>query len=298
MQMVENGQSALEVGDFEAAATWFERAKEEDAECMAAYVGLGVVYEATGRLGDAEEILMQAVQVVPTAVDVWVALIHLETKYGADEAAADNLSAALRVLPGAPELIALRKAEATVVEDEGSAQLTRLRQLIFEGRIADARALMVTLPMEVDAFTGLMAEAEMCAETGTGDLNGLIHALTREVRGRPNEWEPRSLLGRLMLREGPMQNPRMATGHCEDAFRISGEHPRAGIALIEGWSAVGKTAFALALCKRIADADDGSIECARAQNILNPPEVVSENDADLTLGDDVTPTSTYVHDTD
>jgi hypothetical protein len=94
----------------------------------------------------------------------------------------------------------------------------------------------------------------------------LVHDLMRLTRATPMFWPAKTALGRLLMREGPMFNLNLAVMQCEDAWRTSGEHPHAGLALVEAWAASGKRAYARALCTRIA-ATDG-LEGARAKAIL------------------------------
>jgi hypothetical protein len=69
-----------------------------------------------------------------------------------------------------------------------------------------------------------------------------------------------------MLRAGPLQNLRAGVAHCEEAFRTSGEHPRAGLFLFEAYAMMGKRPFAIALGKRIAGGD--AIEAGLVRQLL------------------------------
>jgi hypothetical protein len=69
-----------------------------------------------------------------------------------------------------------------------------------------------------------------------------------------------------MMRPGPLQNLRAGVAHCEEAWRTSGEHPRAGLFLFEGYAMLGKRPFAVALGKRIATGD--SIEAGLVRGLL------------------------------
>ncbi len=262
-----DGYRALQQGRHQEAHRAFEAALQEDPKSADAMIGKAKVLEAVGQLGDAEETLMQAVQARPQHIQAWVALISLERKYGADQAAEENLSAALRVLPGQPEILALRPAQSTV-ERPFDSDRAAIRKALAEDRVDDALAMREKMTLAgADRLSELLADADIAAHTGQSRAS-VIHELTKVTRQEPHAWEPRVALGRLFLREGPMQNPRMAVAHCEDAFRISAEHPRAGIALVEAWSVAGKTAFALALCKRLAEGD--GVEAEQARRILSP----------------------------
>jgi hypothetical protein len=109
----------------------------------------------------------------------------------------------------------------------------------------------------------VVARAEMYLAAGNDDPVDLIHALNR-VRGeQPNLWEALSALGRLMLAKSPLRNLRVGAALCEDAWRVSGENPRAGLALVEAWSALGKDRLAHALCERLAAGNSTEAEIAR-----------------------------------
>ena len=117
-----------------------------------------------------------------------------------------------------------------------------------------------------DDLRYVIIEGEIAAVTGQGDIAFLVHELQRVLRERPTWWEPRAALGRLMLRSGPLQNLRTGVAHCEEAFRTSGEHARAGLFLFEAYSMMGKRPFAIALGKRIAGGD--AIEAALVRALL------------------------------
>jgi hypothetical protein len=52
-----------------------------------------------------------------------------------------------------------------------------------------------------------------------------------------------------------MQNVRMGLAHCEEAWRTSGEHPRAGLFLFEAYAVFEKRALALALGQKLSRGD-------------------------------------------
>lgn len=265
---INQGYAAFSDGRHQDAHEAFEQALAQEPDSADAMIGKAKVLEAVGQLGDAEETLMKAVQAQSRHAQAWVALISLERKYGAEEAAEENLSAALRVLPGHADILALRPQPADGDRPFDSDRAA-IRQALIDGRIDEALALREQMTVAgADALSELLADADIAAHTDKIKSASLIHELTRITRTEPHAWEPRVALGRLFLREGPLQNPRMAVAHCEDAYRISAEHPRAGVALVEAWSVAGKTAFALALCKKLAEGDGPEAEVAR--KILSP----------------------------
>ena len=250
---------ARERGAHDEAQRFYERALQSDPKLALAWFGRGKVMHQQGELADAEDALARAVELAPLLLDAWVQLVTVEREGGALDAATDNLALALQSHPGHPTLLALkafddkRKADSQDGIDRG---LIDVRRLICEGNLDEALRLLDTL---VDKAPGdprfLVVDAEVAAITGQGDIPTLIHALQRQVRDRPTSWEPRAALGRLLLRAGTMQNLRQGLAHCEEAWRTSGEHPRATLFLFEAYIAHGKNRYARALAERLAQLD-------------------------------------------
>lgn len=254
-------------GQVDHAEALFDRALEGAPQLAPAWLGKARILRHRGLLADAEEAYIRAVEFGPQRVGAWVELIELEAGAGATDAAAENLALALRSHPGHPDLLALSRQGAERAGDAVDEQLRQLRARLLQKDFAAAEQTWHALQGSARGDPRLpLADAEYCIATGRGDPVPLIHALTRMVRDQPNQWETRTLLGRLLLRTGPLLNPRLAAAHCEDAWRMSGEHPYAGLGLIEAWAAIGKRAFASALCQRLA-AGEGP-EAAVAQAIL------------------------------
>jgi Flp pilus assembly protein TadD len=260
---------ALDKGELQEADGLYDRALAKTPTLSGAWLGKGRILAFKGRLADAEDAYIQAVQHGPQRVDAWIELVRLEREGGAHDIAAENLVLALRTHPGHPELVAL--AQQTALEDETRVQdparqaLQHIRALLYRkdhaGALLELERLLDRAPGDKQA---ILAEAEVTAATGKGDSARLIHELTRWTREEPNAWEPRVALGQLFLLQGSMQNPRLAAAHCEDAWRASGEAPRAGLALVEAWAAQHKLALARALCERLAEGDSPESAIARA----------------------------------
>lgn len=252
-------------GQVDHAEALFDRALEGAPQLAAAWLGKARVLRHRGLLADAEDAYIRAVEFGPQRVGAWVELIELEAGAGAEEAAAENLALALRSHPGHPDLLALSRQSAGRAGDAFDAQLRELRELLLKKDLPAATGALQALRGAARDEPRLpLAEAEYCIATGQGDPVPLIHALTRMVRDQPNQWEIKTLLGRLLLRAGPLLNPRLAAAHCEDAWRMSGEHPYAGLGLVEAWAAIGKRAFASALCQRLAASEGAEAAVARA----------------------------------
>ncbi len=132
----------------------------------------------------------------------------------------------------------------------------------------------------------------------------------RYVRRDPMSWEHKSALARVLLRTSVLQNPRLSAHYAEEAWKTSGEHPRAGMGLIEAWATVGKFAFARALCERLAAGEGPEAMAAAAllasaeDEDVQPPsssEDLSEEEASRPSAEDGEAfdgdsTSTYVAD--
>lgn len=56
----------------------------------------------------------------------------------------------------------------------------------------------------------------------------------------------------------------MGLAQCEEAWRTSGEHPRAGLFLFEAYAAAGKRAHALALGQKLAQGESAEAALVRA----------------------------------
>ncbi len=261
------GDDALSRGVVDEAVRYYDRAAAQAPRLAPAWIGRGRVMRSQGQLADAEDAFARAVEVAPLRVDAWVNLIEVELEGGADDAAADNLALALKAHPGNRELLALKANEEKKkadTYDPVEAALKDIRDKIYRG---DTEAALRTLYAVIDEHPGdprtYVAEAEIAAVAGQGDIPALINALTRMVRDRPTAWEPRAALGRLMLRPGPMQNVRMGLAHCEEAWRTSGEHPRAGLFLFEAFAVVDKRALALALGQKLSKGEGPEAEVVR-----------------------------------
>ena len=256
-EWMELGFAALERGAPGQALAHFHEALHLAPRSAQALFGQGLAQRALGALGEAEESLILAVEADGEHIEAWIALVELEQDGGAWEVARENLSAALRAHPGHPSLLALRLREASAgLSDALDDVLVQLRHALLLRDRAAARvalhALEASAPDDPRTWAG---RGEMFLVTERGDRVALIHALTKIVRHAPHLWEPRAVLGRILLRKGPLQNVRMALAYAEDAWRISGELPAAGIGLVEAWTAAGKKPFAEALCRRLAGGD-------------------------------------------
>lgn len=249
------GNKALRTEDFRAALSHFNDALAGDDDLFLSWLGKARALRGLGALGDAEDCYMKAVEVQPERVTAWVELITMERDGGALDVASDNLNAALRVLPGNPELIALRRTEP-VEETEVERYLRLMREALFADETEEARALIIDMKTSYpDELMTLVGRGEFYVATLQGNPIKLIHALTRAVRENSDSWELLCVLGRILLRKSPLQNSTMGSAYCEDAWRISGENPLAGIGLVEAWAAQRKDQLAKALCTRLAGED-------------------------------------------
>ncbi|MBN2360370.1 MAG: hypothetical protein JXR83_13030 [Deltaproteobacteria bacterium] len=248
------GKEALVRRDWDAAVEHFDDALGGDKHLFEAWIGKAHALIGKGALGKAEDAYLQAIENNPGSIPTWVELIQLERAGGALAAASANLSVALRTHPGNPDLMALREQEQRETrQDEADLALGRLRELLASNAIEQAMLTYSELERSLgDDPRLLLAQGEIYLVLKVGDLVELIHTLTRFTRAVPDAWEWIALLGRLFLRPSPMQNQRMAAALCEDAWRISAEHPRAGIGLVEAWRAIGKRKLADSLCQRLA----------------------------------------------
>ncbi len=263
------GDDALSRGDVDEAAAYFDRAVQHAPRLAKAWLGRGHVFWKRDELADAEEAFAKAVELDPRDLNGWLSLIDVEIEGGADDAADDNIALALKQHP-AHQGLKDRKAEQArkkIQDDPLEQGLVGVRAALYagDGNVALDRldALAEQFP---DDLRYLIIEGEIAAVTGQGDIAFLINELQRVIRERPTWWEPRAALGRLMLRTGPLQNLRAGVAHCEEAFRTSGEHARAGLFLFEAYAMMGKRPFAIALGKRIAGGD--AIEAGLVRGLL------------------------------
>jgi tetratricopeptide (TPR) repeat protein len=235
----------------------YEQALAADRTAAPAWVGKARVLAAFGALGEAEDAYFNAVEADPNLVEAWVELIKLEREAGATDAANENLNSALRVLPGHAQLLEL-KGEGGGGGGFHPLQkaMARIREMIFDDDIFGAAQELDRMElMDRDNPLCLVAHGELTLATGKGNLAQLIQRLSKASQAHPDNWEVRAMLGRLYLLKGPFQNPKMAAALCEDAWRISGENPRAGLGLIEAWTRLKKQALAEALAKKIAEGE-------------------------------------------
>lgn len=252
------GADALSRGDLGEAGTYFERAVTHAPRLARGWLGRGRVFWQRDELADAEEAFAKAVELDPRDLEAWLDLIDVEIEGGADEAADDNIALALKQHPGHQGLKDRKAAQAKkkTQDDPLEQGLVGVRAALYagDGHLALDR-LDLLAGQYPDDLRYLIIEAEIAAVTGQGDIAFLVNELQRVTRERPTWWEPRAALGRLLLRAGPLQNLRAGVAHCEEAFRTSGEHARAGLFLFEAYAMMGKRPFAIALGKRIAGGD-------------------------------------------
>ena len=263
------GEEALEKGDVDEASAFFERAIGHGPRYSRGYLGRGRLFRHRGDLADAEEAFAKAVELDPRDLECWLALIDVEIEGGADDAADDNIALALKQHPGNPGLLERKKgqSEKKVENDPIERGLGPVRQALYVGDGSGAIRLLDELANEYpNDIRYLIVEAEIASVTGQGDIAFLVNELQRLTRERVTAWEPRAALGRLLLRNGPLQNIRVGVAQCEEAWRTSGEHPRAGLFLFEAYSMLGKRPFAIDLGKIIARGD--SIEAGLVKQVL------------------------------
>lgn len=257
----------LDQGEHDRALSLYQRALRRAPSHSGAWLGTARILAFRGELANAEDAYVNAVQHGPQRVEAWVELIRLEREGGAHDVAADNLALALRTHPGHPDLVALAResqAERQDANDPLGTATARIRSRLLARDFAGA---MLDLDRLAERFPGeprlLVVKAEVTAMTGKGQVAPLVHELVRVTRAEPNAWEPKVALGRLLLLPSPVQNPKLAAAHCEDAWRTSGEHPFAGLALVEAWTVVGKHAHARALLAKLAEGDGQEAALAR-----------------------------------
>ena len=263
------GDDAFKRGDLDEAVAYFDRAAKNSPRLAKGWLGRGKVFWKKDELADAEEAFAKAVELDPRDLSGWLSLIDVEIEGGADEAADDNIALALKQHPAHQGLKDRKAAQAAkkIKNDPLEQGLVGVRAALYvgDGGLALDRldALAEQYP---DDLRYLIIEGEIAAVTGQGDIAFLVNELQRVLRERPTWWEPRAALGRLMLRAGPLQNLRTGVAHCEEAFRTSGEHPRAALFLFEAYAMMGKRPFSIALGKRIAGGD--AIEAALMRALL------------------------------
>jgi len=257
---------AAERADYATARDHYSMVLAQEPSNAEAWLGQARVLWALEAMSEAEDAYMLSIQNDPDNVQAWVELVQLETNAGAVDAAAENLAQALRFHPNHPDLLRCRAGvRAKPSSDTVEGALFNIRAAIFADEIGEAKE---ELQRFFDRFLqdprAYLARAELFIATGDDNITELIHALTRQTRQHPNDWEALSLLGRLYLRPSPMRNTRMAVALCEDSWRISAQHPRAGLALAEAWAFVGKRPMANALLGQIAGGEGAEAEVAQA----------------------------------
>ena len=263
------GEEAVARGDVDEASAFFERAIGHGPRYARGYLGRGRVFQARAELADAEEAFAKAVELDPRDLECWLALIDVEIEGGADDAADDNIALALKQHAGHLGLVQRKKNQSSkkIENDPIERGLGPVRQALYVGDGSGAIRLLDELATEYpNDIRYLIVEAEIASVTGQGDIAFLVNELHRLCRERATAWEPRAALGRLLLRPGPLQNLRAGVAQCEEAWRTSGEHPRAGLFLFEAYSMLGKRPFAVALGKIIANGD--SIEAGLVKQLL------------------------------
>jgi tetratricopeptide (TPR) repeat protein len=257
------GDELLHEGRLDEALQHYDAALERSPMLSGAWLGRGRILAFKEMLGEAEDAYIQSVEYGPQRVEAWVELVQLEREGGAHEVAQENLALALRAHPGHPDLLALARTDDDD-GDEVDQAIVAVRRAIYR---QDHAGALLHLDELVESHLGdprvAIAKAEVAVVAERGDIPAIVHELNRLVRDRPTAWEPKTALGRLLLVPSPVQNPKMGAAHCEDAWRTSGEHPHAGVGLMEAWAALGKLAHARALALKISEGEGPEAEFAR-----------------------------------
>ncbi len=223
----------------------------------------------------------------------------MERDAGAVDAARENLVLALRNHPGHARLLEIKADfDQDRPIDEVDEALLDVRRRIRENDFAGAQGVVTRLISGArDDPRTLLARSEIIVASDDGDIPTLVHDLMRVVRRDPMNWEYKTALGRVLLRTSVLQNPRLAVHYCEDAWRASGEHPRACLGLIEAWATMGKLAFARALCERIAGGVGPEADAARTLLYGEPDAPDAAGESVVPRGEDYgDETKTYLPD--
>jgi len=264
-------------GQYDEALLLAQNAKQIAPQLSGAHLEIARAQNALGAHSKAEDAYIEVIKIAPQRAEAWIELIALEISAGTLDIAQQNLREALRIHPGHPQLLNLSKSFSSfekrvpVASLDGLLKTLQRSILSFEySKALDAFDALKAKAQPSDPRL-LLAKGEIAIACGEGEIPPLVHALTQRARAAPNDWPCKTILGRLLLRESPLQNPAMGTAHLEEAWRISGENENAGLGLVEGLTALGKVSFAKALCEKLAEQEtligkiakgilDGSIE--------------------------------------
>lgn len=244
----------LEQGHFEQALLRFDALLELDDEDAASHLGRGQALRGLGRLADAEDALISAVEADAGLLAAWVELVDLEASAGAEDAAQENLTEALRLFPGTPALLALQTRLGT---DEATLAFFAIRAALLNNQHNKTHQQNKQFLERTSEGTPLhlALQAELYLTLREGERVALIHALTRGAREHPSAWQLRDALGRVLLTEGPLQNLRQAAAYSEDAWQMSGENPWAGIGFVGALERSQKIQIGERLTERLASCD-------------------------------------------
>jgi tetratricopeptide (TPR) repeat protein len=270
------GEDALQRGSLEEAIGFFGRAMEGQPRLLGAWDGLIRTLRTMDRPEEALEAMEHAVGKNPGMLDWWLELVLTRREQDQPEEAARLLRAALQEHPQDPRLLALAQEILKVSDDNDpvATEIASLRARLDQGAVEEVTRALNAAQRRYPSDQRLrFFRYEVTAANPRSDVADLVLDLGEVCKRYPSEWEPRLTLGGLLLRQSRLKNPRLAMDYLEQAWRMSGQDPRAGVVLVEAYLARKKVALAYALAARLADAGE---EIARRLCAILPVEPAPE----------------------
>lgn len=131
-------------------------------------------------------------------------------------------------------------------------EISLIRQMMDRGEMQPARDRLAVLQKMHRPTRALkfIAEELAVSEPAARLMDARVR-LTELLKQYKEAWEPRALFADVLLRSGSPTDAAAAVAYAEEAWTMSGGHPRAGIVLVRALRSSGKGNFAKALAAQL-----------------------------------------------
>lgn len=246
---------ALQTQDPPAAASALATALALDPRHARTWSALGALHAQRGAHSEACQALENAVAVLPADSGLWVELLQHRLKEGIPQAAQDSVIRAVSACGrNAAVLAAVHEIRqmSTATQAPLAARVSAVRDALCLGQRDEALALLEggRAPARPSRAWRFVRREYDVTEPGARPQEMLVD-YTRLSREYPESWEPRYLLALLLLRPSSVHNPAQALAHAEEAWRMSGGHPAAGLAMVRACQLTRRAALAHAVAQQV-----------------------------------------------
>ena len=234
------GVSYSKLGLYQDAYPLFAEELQKNPSDLFAYLNLVTLFADTGNFTKAADIASQAVHAFPQNPEVFVVRGSVNTLLGKLDAAHNDFATAVRLSP-------------TKADPRFFLALTDYKQGNFTNAVKELKSAIAAGIIDSDLYY-LLAEC-MIKIDPTNSRDALME-LNRAIESNSRSVSARSMRGKLLLEEG---NPKQAVADLKLALQIDPDSRSAVYNLARAYSALGKTAEAKSLFKRLSTHNTDSL---------------------------------------